>query len=192
MTEQMTEQMTQADEAVRILLEAMQVIAHLRNEGEFPEALVIDCAQVVEQTERELSEGREGFELSTSAVSTLSVRLEAALAAARTMGLMPVYDPDEDEQPSYYSVDEVQGAGEDPGSLSQSVPDIFGAVVYLEDGIIQARPTTRNRQIVDIPLLARRRARLYGVDHVTGFGWGRPRAGVRERAYPADHRSRRG
>ena len=57
--------------------------------------------------------------------------------------------PDEDEQPSYYRNNEVPVPDMDALPESQSVPDIFGAVVYLEDGTIQARQTTRVRQVVD-------------------------------------------
>ena len=59
-------------------------------------------------------------------------------------------DPDEDEQPSYYQNDEIQAAGAmETNPRAQSVPDIFGAVIYLTDGTILARPTTRSTQIAD-------------------------------------------
>ena len=59
-------------------------------------------------------------------------------------------DPDEDEQPSYYQNDEIQ----EPGGMAtvpaaQSVPDIFGAVTYLPDGLLLARPTVRVTHVVD-------------------------------------------
>ncbi len=57
-------------------------------------------------------------------------------------------NPDEDEQPSYYVADEVpSGAGYN--AKAHNLIDAFGAVVYLSDGTLSARPTTRVRQAVD-------------------------------------------
>jgi hypothetical protein len=85
---------------------------------------------------------------------TLDVRMRTATEPLFTnniaISIVRTYnDPDEDEQPSYYQKDEVQGMGEAPIPAAESVKDIFGAVIYLESGVVQSRPTTRTRHIVD-------------------------------------------
>ena len=57
-------------------------------------------------------------------------------------------DSDEDEQPSYYLTNEVPKSGV-TNALAYNLQDVFGAVVYLPDGTMQARPSTRVRKIVD-------------------------------------------
>lgn len=56
---------------------------------------------------------------------------------------------DEDEQPSYYQSSEVQLAGSPFNPKAFELADLFGAVIYLADGTLGARPTSRIRQIVD-------------------------------------------
>jgi len=56
--------------------------------------------------------------------------------------------PDEDEQPSYYLPNEVQGRTSDPNARAFRLEDLFGAFVQL-NGQLQARPTTRVRQVAD-------------------------------------------
>ena len=60
---------------------------------------------------------------------------------------------DEDEQPSYYLPNEVQSPGattlQEINEKAFGLQDLFGAVVYLTDGTLSARPTARIRQIVD-------------------------------------------
>jgi hypothetical protein len=57
---------------------------------------------------------------------------------------------DEDEQPSYYRSEEVQQKGiTQPNPLAYNLEDMFGSVNLLSDGTIEARPTTRVRQVVD-------------------------------------------
>ena len=56
---------------------------------------------------------------------------------------------DEDEQPSLYRQDEVQLAGSPVNAKAYHLQDLFGAVVLLSDGSLQARPATRARKIVD-------------------------------------------
>ncbi|MEM7199653.1 MAG: hypothetical protein AAF628_05265 [Planctomycetota bacterium] len=74
-------------------------------------------------------------------------------------------DPDEDEHPSYYvtqfssppwvyptsydNYTEVREAGSAPTAASFNLRDVFGAVAYLPDGTLSARPTSRTRQAVD-------------------------------------------
>ncbi|MEM7198806.1 MAG: hypothetical protein AAF628_00970 [Planctomycetota bacterium] len=74
-------------------------------------------------------------------------------------------DVDEDEQPSYYVTDftspaweyersytgysEVQSPGAALNEFAFNLADAFGAVVYLPDGTLTARPTTRVRQAAD-------------------------------------------
>lgn len=57
-------------------------------------------------------------------------------------------DGDEDENPSYYRPDEVQGAGSDPSARAFRLDDVFGAYV-LVDGRLMGRPTTRTRTVAD-------------------------------------------
>src|SRR5262249_46909772 len=54
---------------------------------------------------------------------------------------------DEDENPSYYLPNEVQGLGS-PNARAFRLEDLFGACVLL-DGRLQGRPTTRVRQAAD-------------------------------------------
>ncbi len=56
---------------------------------------------------------------------------------------------DEDEQPSYYLASEVQRPGFSNNEKAFNLQDVFGAVTYLSDGTLSARPTARVRQVVD-------------------------------------------
>lgn len=56
---------------------------------------------------------------------------------------------DEDEQPSYYIADEVQGRNLPPNANAFPLADIFGAVIYLNDGWLRGRPTSRMRKVAD-------------------------------------------
>lgn len=56
---------------------------------------------------------------------------------------------DEDEQPSYYIADEVQGRNAPPNPNAFPLNDLFGAVIYLAPGQIQGRPTSRVRAVAD-------------------------------------------
>ena len=58
-------------------------------------------------------------------------------------------DADEDEQPSLHRKDEVARPGSPTPERAQAVPDLFGGVVYLADGRLQARPAARVSRIVD-------------------------------------------
>ena len=63
-------------------------------------------------------------------------------------------DTDEDEQPSYYLDDEINRLDPTTGSVvapaeAFALQDLFGAVVYLAEGSLQARPTARVRKVVD-------------------------------------------
>ena len=79
----------------------------------------------------------------------------------RTNGAVPAFDDnlvvsvvrrfanqDEDENPSLYIDSEVQGQGSDTNARAYRLQDIFGAFVQV-GGKLQARPTTRVRQIAD-------------------------------------------
>lgn len=55
---------------------------------------------------------------------------------------------DEDEQPSYLTPSEVPAPGSAVPAASYPLEDLVGAFVYL-DGKLQARPTTRVRQVAD-------------------------------------------
>ncbi|MEQ1634306.1 MAG: hypothetical protein ABL997_18135, partial [Planctomycetota bacterium] len=67
---------------------------------------------------------------------------------------LPVYvvrpnsDVDEDENPSYYLAEEVQGNGATPNARATPLADVFGAFSRV-DGRIDGRPTTRLRRIAD-------------------------------------------
>ncbi|MGE3172023.1 MAG: hypothetical protein AB7O97_05305 [Planctomycetota bacterium] len=67
---------------------------------------------------------------------------------------LPVYvvrrfaSRDEDENPSYYRPDEVQGDGADPSPAALPLEDLFGAIGRI-DGRIQGRPTARLRSVAD-------------------------------------------
>ncbi len=58
---------------------------------------------------------------------------------------------DEDEQPSYYAPGEQLAVGQPVVERPEAynLPDVFGAVVYLPDGTVSGRPTTRVRKMVD-------------------------------------------
>ncbi|MGE3172962.1 MAG: hypothetical protein AB7O97_10090 [Planctomycetota bacterium] len=55
---------------------------------------------------------------------------------------------DEDENPSYYLPEEVQGDGTTPNALALPLEDVFGALSRV-DGRIEGRPTTRLRTVAD-------------------------------------------
>ena len=67
---------------------------------------------------------------------------------------LPVYvvrtfgDADEDENPSYFLPEEVQGEGGTPNARALPLADVFGAFSRV-DGRLVARPTTRLRRIAD-------------------------------------------
>ena len=55
---------------------------------------------------------------------------------------------DEDAMPSYFLADEVQAPNSDPIAAAYPLEDLIGGFVYF-DGKLQARPTTRVRQVAD-------------------------------------------
>jgi hypothetical protein len=55
---------------------------------------------------------------------------------------------DENEKPSYYMPDEVQGAGQAQKALSFPLEDLVGGFIYV-DGRLEPRPTTRSRIAAD-------------------------------------------
>ncbi len=58
-------------------------------------------------------------------------------------------DVDEDPMPSYYMKDELPTLGGTPTVKTYPVDDVFGAVTYLSNGRLIARPTSRVTKIVD-------------------------------------------
>ena len=55
---------------------------------------------------------------------------------------------DEDAQPSYYLADEIPAPGQSGLAAGYPLEDLFGGFIYI-DGKLQARPTTRTRQVAD-------------------------------------------
>ncbi|MBK8976499.1 MAG: hypothetical protein IPM29_11330 [Planctomycetes bacterium] len=101
-------------------------------------------------------------------LATDFLTLEFALDTRKDQSNTPLYadnqvvsvvrrfkDVDEDEQPSSYIDNEVAkldpGTGNPvpPASAAYPLNDVFGAVTYLTDGTLQARPTTRVTKVVD-------------------------------------------
>ncbi|MEZ5966655.1 MAG: hypothetical protein R3F56_22650 [Planctomycetota bacterium] len=56
---------------------------------------------------------------------------------------------DEDEQPSYYLADEVQAPNATPNPYAFPLDDLLGAVIYLPEGRLEGRPTSRVRAVAD-------------------------------------------
>lgn len=56
---------------------------------------------------------------------------------------------DEDEQPSYYLNDEVQARNAPPNAFAYPLDDLLGAVIYLPQGRLAGRPTSRVRAVAD-------------------------------------------